>query len=170
VLIAVAYVVLSDDFRAELRLNGWFRGVEFLAGLLSVVAMTGAASYLFHPRHLPVAEQNRAVALSYYACGPLAMVTWTLPFYAFSFVLSLAGGFQHEYDTPPWLAIVATSAALLVMWLRLIGLGRAALRRWWAKLRVALLTPVLWLLVVGLVGVGLPWVVLYAVTLVYALY
>ena len=33
---------------------------------------TGIASYWFHPRAIPVARQNCSIALSYYACAPLA--------------------------------------------------------------------------------------------------
>ena len=39
---------------------------------LFLVASTGVASYFFHPRVLSVRQQNRAVALSYYGCAPLA--------------------------------------------------------------------------------------------------
>jgi len=33
----------------------------------------GVASYWFHPRARPIEQQNRAIAISYYACGPLAL-------------------------------------------------------------------------------------------------
>ena len=39
---------------------------------LFLLTGTGAGSYFFHPRRLPVSCQNRAIALSYYACAPLA--------------------------------------------------------------------------------------------------
>jgi hypothetical protein len=45
---------------------------------LTLFGMTGVASYFFHPGSLPVIRQNRAVALSYYACGPLAYMPATL--------------------------------------------------------------------------------------------
>ncbi|HEX5242188.1 MAG TPA: hypothetical protein VFW23_02920 [Tepidisphaeraceae bacterium] len=36
--------------------------------------ITGLNSYFFHPAHLPIEQQNRAVAMSYYASGPLSWV------------------------------------------------------------------------------------------------
>ena len=39
---------------------------------LFLLMITGVGSYFFHSRKLPVARQNRALALSYYACAPLA--------------------------------------------------------------------------------------------------
>jgi hypothetical protein len=33
----------------------------------------GVASYWFHPRSRPILQQNRAIAISYYSCGPLAL-------------------------------------------------------------------------------------------------
>lgn len=39
---------------------------------LFLFAFTGVHTYWFHPRHLSVEQQNRALALSYYACAPLA--------------------------------------------------------------------------------------------------
>ena len=45
------------------------------AGLwLALLTTAGVASYWFHPRSISVAQQNRAVALSLYGCGPLALV------------------------------------------------------------------------------------------------
>jgi hypothetical protein len=42
----------------------------------------GMLSYFFHPANLPVKQQNRAVALSYYACAP----------WAYLFIVPLATG------------------------------------------------------------------------------
>lgn len=36
--------------------------------------ITGLNSYFFHPAHLPIEQQNRAVAMSYYGSGPLAWI------------------------------------------------------------------------------------------------
>jgi hypothetical protein len=43
-----------------------------LAVIVALAALTGVPTYFFHPRRLPVEYQNRGVALSYYACAPLA--------------------------------------------------------------------------------------------------
>ena len=48
-------------------------GVAPAAVLAALVLFTGVGSYFFHPRRLPVDWQNRAVAISYFACAPLAL-------------------------------------------------------------------------------------------------
>src|SRR5207248_9544707 len=55
-------------------LDWLFLPVVLLALFLFLKAIAGVQSYFFHPSWLPVVRQNRAVALSYYACAPLA---WT---------------------------------------------------------------------------------------------
>jgi len=47
----------------------------FLVGyILFFIAATGMPSYFCHPRALPVARQNTAIAFSYFSCAPLALV------------------------------------------------------------------------------------------------
>ena len=60
--------------------------------LLGLAALTGVASYSFHPRHLPVEQQNRAVALSYYSWAPLAFMPLALPL----FIAARFGAPFHE--------------------------------------------------------------------------
>jgi hypothetical protein len=45
-------------------------------------SITGVASYFFHPRELSIPRQNRAIALSYYACAPLAWTPISVALYA----------------------------------------------------------------------------------------
>lgn len=42
--------------------------------LLLLILATGMPSYFFHPKYVSVARQNSAIALSYYTCGPLALL------------------------------------------------------------------------------------------------
>jgi len=50
-------------------------GAAFLAGLfLFLTFATGLPSYFCHPRALPIERQNRAIALSYFASAPLALM------------------------------------------------------------------------------------------------
>jgi hypothetical protein len=52
-------------------------GVAFALGwYLFLLLGTGVHTYWFHPRTISTEQQNRAVALSYYACAPLF---WTIP-------------------------------------------------------------------------------------------
>ncbi len=167
-LVYASYCIANSDVRQDLVLNGWYRAVQFLAGVLALAALSGLPSYLFHPRHLSTEQQNRAIAMSYYACAPLAFVLWTLPMYALGVLLALADGWA--YDSPPWLALAVTAFAFTLWWFRLARLGRTVFRRRWARIRVALLVPVLWLIVGVVIVGGLPWLVLYGVTLVVALF
>lgn len=57
------------------HLGWWLEAAVFAAALfaawLALLMMSGVGSYFFHPRGLPVIQQNRGIALSYYACAPL---------------------------------------------------------------------------------------------------
>ena len=67
---------LRHRIHAGTRLGWFLEAIVLLSGLfalwLFLLMASGVASYFFHPKRLPVVLQNRAVALSYYACGPLA--------------------------------------------------------------------------------------------------
>lgn len=65
----------------------WRAVVLHVCFLLFLAAATGVPSYFFHPKALPIEQQNRAIALSYYLCGPLVLTAcavawiaaWTIP-------------------------------------------------------------------------------------------
>ncbi|MEW6252771.1 MAG: hypothetical protein AB1716_19215 [Planctomycetota bacterium] len=63
----------------------WYAwGLAALGYLLICAFLAGApgvASYFFHPRRLPIEQQNRAIALSYYAWAPLAVAPLALALY-----------------------------------------------------------------------------------------
>lgn len=150
----------------------WSAGAMFVLVLPAGVAMmfylaTGAAGYWFRPAHLDVERQNRAVAISRYACGPLALLP--LPaVLAAGFAGMVAEGFS---DAPPW----------PWGWVMLVGLVGAILAAGWRASLVLLARtthcgggrvigagfglPLSWLLaaVVGLgafpFAVGLIWIV-----------
>jgi hypothetical protein len=74
---------------------------------LWLFAITGLASYFFHPGSLTVVRQNRAVALSYYACAPLAYMPLTL-------LLAVVGTLIGEAAVRAKLPIVFSGAIFLV--------------------------------------------------------
>lgn len=56
---------------------GWFLEASCVLSLLpaawlALLMISGVGSYFFHPKSLSILRQNRAVALSYYTCAPLA--------------------------------------------------------------------------------------------------
>lgn len=54
--------------------SGWFVTLVGAWVLPTLLVLTGLPSYLFHPRRLTTAQQNRAVALSYYGTAPLGLL------------------------------------------------------------------------------------------------
>lgn len=92
-------------------------------GLLAM--MTGAASYFFEARDLPVRQRNNAIAMSYYCCGSLAwmplpvLLAWLAPL-----TRGLAG------VLPPLLGLIALFWGItlfVVWWLDLIHTVRRVL-------------------------------------------
>jgi hypothetical protein len=89
--------------------------------LLWLTWICRAGSYFFHPGDQPVVRQNRAVALSYYACAPLALTPLAVPFVAFGY---WSWGVHQMWGTsaiPPGHALLSLAAyalpALLLGWL-----------------------------------------------------
>lgn len=60
----------------------WGLAAVHAASLALLAGLPGVASYFFQSRRLPVEQQNRAIALSYYAWAPLALAPLALPFFA----------------------------------------------------------------------------------------
>lgn len=131
---------------------------------LFVFAAAGVPSYWFHPRRLPVIKQNRAVALSHYACAPLVLL---LPAgLCFSVALALAASHQSErwYDramvtlglttTSLWILAVA---AFYTNTLRLLHLATGA--RAGTMIAAAIVLPLSWLACAALTLFAIPWVV-----------
>ncbi|MBU0617201.1 MAG: hypothetical protein KKI02_05755 [Planctomycetes bacterium] len=144
----------------------WLIGLNWVCVLLALLAFTGMPSYFFHPRSLPMARQNRAVALSYYGCAPLALG----PVMLLGFIIGAAvwGTGKHEYLTGLIAALVQVSILIWCweLWSRLaqrafIGSGRRLLMTW--------SLPVLWLLVGGLILVGLPAIAYFLAIVFYGL-
>ena len=158
-------ITLSASASPAVRI-GWL--LEILLVPVIVVALyafflaaTGVASYFFHPKRLPVELQNRAVAISYYACAPWALTPLTV-------ASVVAAWLAREYlvsqrasatavgvvlalgATIPLVQAVAMTLSPLRMLQRATncGLGRAFL--------LGTVLPVLWALLAIVIAVGIP--------------
>jgi hypothetical protein len=129
---------------------------------LYLAGATGLPSYFFHPNHLSVQQQNRAIALSYYTCAPLA---WTPASSAAAIVGMILQ--QRNMHSVTALALFVFAFALVlgleVIWLYdLWRLAKHTARREYASLvRFAIALPLLWCLLGGLVFIVIPLIVFY---------
>lgn len=136
-----------------------------VAIVLYLLAMSGAASYFFHPHHLTTVQQNRAIALSYYACRPLVLLV--IPA-----LLGWASLLLHV-NQPAWgnkgfleASLMGTAAVfmliitLLLLWVGYIRMLRhATLCSTVRAIALAVTLPIAWLVLAVMILVGLPWVV-----------
>jgi len=150
------------------------RVVVPLAIVLFLFAMTGVPSYFFHPPHLTVVQQNRAIALSYYACAPIVLL---LPAGIAGCALVAGGVAKPDLSRDyffAWAFMVLATGALSVA---------AVLLTWWSSLRLlrqvtacstarvltlAVTLPVAWALLAALILVGVPWVAGFALLVVWS--
>ena len=179
--VAIAYVtllasqVVYSQSLAKAGVLQFLAGIEWfaipiaIAPLLALAALTGLPSYFFHPRHLPVALQDRAIALSYYTCAPLA----------FSWIAFVFAGMISGCDSPTIERIVQDDRALFVgyalclplfaLWaITLVSCAVRLLHRPTRAWLIAIAVPLLWVIVGGVLLLGLPILTFYVVLMVYA--
>ena len=101
----------------------WPVAVMHVCFVLFLFAATGVSSYFFHPRSVAPRQQNNAVAMSYYACAPLA---WMLP------VFLVLGAAIRLLLLDKWLA----QSRLLDWWFgpALLVSASVVLGAWWWNL------------------------------------
>jgi len=156
--------VFDSGYRGWLMLNAWWAGVMIGGVCLALAALTGLPSYCFDRRNFSAADRGRGLGMSYYACAPVAWVWVILP--------PLLGGILSSGPFRLVCGGLALSMGLGVMfvwWLGLVRLGKALLPNRRATGCMAVAVPTLWVLVGGLIGLGVPWLVLYVATVVSAL-
>lgn len=126
--------------------------------LVFLFAATGVPSYFFHPRRLPMARQNAAIVMSYYTCGPLALLPVAM---LLGLVVYRADAYSPADALAGAITGLATAAILIVVWWS--NLVRTV-RRIMPEARgrffaVAGLIPVLWISLAVLILVVLPSIV-----------
>lgn len=128
--------------------------------VLFLAAATGAPSYFFTLRELPVPQQNSAIAMSYYATAALA---WT----PLALVLALAAMAVLPHRPVLGEALGALAIALpcaeVVAWCADIMhiTGRLLPRRKWRALIVGGVIVALWAGLAGLIFTLIPLIILY---------
>jgi hypothetical protein len=139
-----------------------------IAVVLYFLAMTGVASYFFHPPHLTVVQQNRAIALSYYACAPLVLLV--LPTLAAAAFLAL--NVYHEdwadrqFMIMAFLGLFMSLSPIIVLLMLLIAslrmLRHATVCSTARMIAMGVTLPIAWAVLAALILVGIPWLVGFA--------
>ena len=134
--------------------------VVWVGTWLTVLAAAGVGSYWFHPRSIPVVQQNRAVALSLYGCGPLAIVP------AMTAVVIVIALIAPDDNRGPraavamacgWAVLAVGLFVLACWWWTTIGLLRHTTHCGFARqLSLAVGLPVAWAVLAAVFGYGLP--------------
>lgn len=146
---------------------GWEIALLVLLGLgLFVAGMTGVPSYLFHPRRLPVVTQNRAVALSYYACAPLGLAPLAALALMCGIVLRPVERVGWALEAGSVCAGLVLTCYLLVVYVELLArLGRNLLRSSRRTTVITIIVPAMWLVLAVATVVVIPLAAAYALLL-----
>jgi hypothetical protein len=112
-----------QDVSGSLLQWGGFVVLE-LTVILWIFFCAGVPSYLFHPRDRSIVHQNRAIALSYYACGP--MVFMSIPAVVIHYYVA-GRWYEHRvHDPGPFWAVTIGS---LILWIwQLDAIWKAPMR------------------------------------------
>lgn len=168
--------LMVEDFRDPIDLS-WAvpPGVTVLSALLGagliwlfLMGWTGLHMVWFHPKALSVEQQNRAVALSHYACAPLLWFIFSLIAIGLAILAGIVADrsgidglywVAFAFGMPGGLSVVLTAAAFLFVCARMAQ--HTSHRTGLTRLMLWLVLPVLWLLWGGLVFFVLPMVGVY---------
>ena len=151
---------LWSDVRMILALHVGF--------LLFLAAATGVPSYFFQPNAIPMALQNRTIALSYYTSAPICF--FFLPSVAFLILLNE----PHNDDLAALAALLTFIFAIMVVGIWWVDLDHLLLRLLpgnRARTVITTLTlPLLWLLLFATIMVLVPLVILYVTIIASSLF
>gem|GEM_PF-503192 len=129
-----------------------------VALFLVFAAITGVPSYFYHPKSVSILQQNRAIALSYYACGPLSLLAIPI------FVHLVGLGIGWDNGVGDLLVLVGATVPLglfAAWWLDLIHLSRRLLPQQPGRaVGIVILVPILWCFVTGVCFFAVPALVL----------
>ncbi len=152
--------------------------VVHLCVLLFLAGATGLPSYFFHPKRIPLEQQNRPVALSYYCCAPLAWLPVPCAMVLTTYLLIRCQVFL--VDSMPAMGLILACVLFTVYfciriateWLwELSGLHHRATQS--ESVRYGLffiLLPLLWLVLAGILLVGIPLIIGYVALVISSLW
>jgi len=139
-------------------------GLAFAVGwYLFLLLGTGVHTYWFHPKAISTEQQNRAVALSYYACASLLWSVVAMPLMMIGAVV-VAGTDLTSSDTVYFAGVLLIGAAIMWAGAMLVGFaincfimaGRAAHRGLLGRLTLLAAQPLLLILLACFTVLGLP--------------
>ena len=143
--------------------------VYYALWLLYLVTATGLPGYFFHPREIPILQQNRAIALSYYACGPLVFLTLPILTSAAAILIEPVKN-ERLIMALAVFTLTLPIGAIAPWWLDLIHLARRLVpQRPQRAVYLGVCVPVLSLLLAAVIFVGLPLVIFYVFLIVASL-
>jgi hypothetical protein len=151
----------DNEFITMFWSNVGLAAILHVGFLLFLVAATGAPSYFFHPRDVPIAQQDRAIALSYYACGPLSLLF--LP--AVAAMIWLHVGLDHWIgELGLLLMVILPILQFGIWWSDMYRLARGLMpQRPRRAVSLAILCPLFWSILFGVCFGVVPVLVLYLV-------
>jgi hypothetical protein len=168
--VAAVYFVSGDWHRGDFAEPfGWPLVImEAVAGIvlswLCFYALTGVHTYWFHPRHLSIEQQNRTLALSYYASAPLVLVVPCVLILVGVAVGAVSGLWPSAIVMPvSWVAGALGAVAVMAFWRTCLSMARHAAGRGAVGLVVmGVALPLVWAallaLMLGVIPVALAYV------------
>lgn len=136
----------------------WPVALEYVCLVLFLAAATGVPSYFFQPKDVPVTQQARAIALSYYACGPLAISF--IPLACLIAGVALTRAAERVALALILVALTVPVGQVFAWWADLMHLSRRLTPQIRRRGGVAIVLPLLWVLLAFLILVALPFCLL----------
>lgn len=140
--------LINVPFLNETLADVWPMALMHVCFLLFLLAVTGLPSYFFHPGAIPIPRQNTAIAMSYYAAGPVSAAILPTVFAINAAVEANIYGLMG--------AGIGLASLIGLWWWNLVRLVRTTMPQ--LKVRAALLAlsvPLLWGGLLGLLLVVL---------------
>jgi ribosomal protein L37E len=148
----------------------WPVGVLLACFLLLLAAATTVPGHFFHPRGVSVERQNSGIALSLYACGPLAFLLLLVPILAGVCGAWSRGSRWMDEGAIASGVVLAIPPVLAAWWWNLVRQTRCTLPQFrYRSLAVAAVAPVIWLILTGVFLVALPAAILYVLVIISSL-